>query len=103
MTYLIDPALGTKGNAKAIRALFSPDEMDAEKEEYFAPETILECTGVESSLCTAAYTARRGGEIIAIGVGKEVLNNLPFMHLSLAEVCDSLTGFVACLIDLFPD
>ncbi|KLU82195.1 hypothetical protein MAPG_01271, partial [Magnaporthiopsis poae ATCC 64411] len=51
-----------------------------------APPAVLECTGVESSVCTAAFTARRGGVVVVIGVGKEVMNNLPFMHLSLAEI-----------------
>lgn len=77
--YQIDGSLDAGGNAKAIRALFGTDE-------YFAPETVLECTGVESSICTAAYAARRGGTVVVIGVGKSTINNLPFMHLSLAEV-----------------
>jgi len=29
---------------------------------------------------------RRGGVVCVIGVGKSVMNNLPFMHISLAEV-----------------
>lgn len=78
--YQIDRNLDAEGNAKAIRALFG-------QKEYFGPETVLECTGVESSICTAAFTARRGGNVVVIGVGKSVVNNLPFMHLSLAEVC----------------
>jgi L-iditol 2-dehydrogenase len=41
---------------------------------------------VESSVCTAAYSARRGGKVVMIGVGKDIKNNLPFMHLSPAEV-----------------
>ncbi|KAL1981151.1 hypothetical protein VTN96DRAFT_3038 [Rasamsonia emersonii] len=77
--YQIDGSLDAGGNAKAIRALFGTDE-------YFAPETVLECTGVESSICTAAYAARRGGTVVVIGVGKSTINNLPFMHLSLAEI-----------------
>ncbi|KAF7589884.1 hypothetical protein BBP40_003545 [Aspergillus hancockii] len=77
--YQVDRSLDAQGNAKAIRALFGP-------EEYFAPETVLECTGVESSVCTALYTARRGGSVVVIGVGKAVMNNLPFMHISLAEI-----------------
>ena len=77
--YQMDPKLDAEGNAAAIRALFG-------KEEYSAPETVLECTGVEPSICTAAYTARRGGNMVVIGVGKSIMNNLPFMHLSLAEV-----------------
>lgn len=78
-TYQINPTLDSEGNAKAIRALFGPDE-------YSAPDRILECTGVESSVVTAAFTARRGGVVVVIGVGKAVMNSLPFMHLSLAEI-----------------
>ncbi|KAF2186574.1 putative alcohol dehydrogenase [Zopfia rhizophila CBS 207.26] len=79
ITCQVDRSLDAEGNAKAIRRLFGT-------EEYFAPDTILECTGVESSVITAAYTCRRGGTIMVIGVGKEIMNNLPFMHLSLAEI-----------------
>ncbi|GKT84308.1 sorbitol dehydrogenase [Colletotrichum tofieldiae] len=79
ITYKIDPALGNEGNGKAIRKLFGDDE-------YSAPRTVLECTGVESSICTAAFTARRGGTVMVIGVGREIMNNLPFMHISLAEI-----------------
>lgn len=79
MTYQVDPQLDAEGNGQAIRALFGSDE-------YFAPETALECTGVESSVCTAAFTVRRGGTIMVIGVGKPIMNNIPFMHISLAEV-----------------
>lgn len=77
--YRIDPALNAEGNANAIRALFGSTE-------YEAPDTILECTGVESSVITASYTVRRGGDLVVIGVGKDIMNNLPFMHLSLSEV-----------------
>ncbi|KXH26240.1 sorbitol dehydrogenase [Colletotrichum simmondsii] len=79
ITYKIDPALGNEGNGKAIRKLFGDDE-------YSAPRTVLECTGVESSICTAAFTVRRGGTVMVIGVGREIMNNLPFMHISLAEI-----------------
>lgn len=79
ITYQVDRNKDAEGNAQAIRALFGPTE-------YVAPETVLECTGVESSVCTAAYTARRGGTVMVIGVGKAIMNNLPFMHISLAEV-----------------
>jgi L-iditol 2-dehydrogenase len=79
VTYQVDRTKDSQENAEAIRALFGAFE-------YVAPETVLECTGVESSVCTAAYTARRGGTVLVIGVGKTIMNNLPFMHLSLAEV-----------------
>ncbi|KAJ5863559.1 uncharacterized protein N7529_005475 [Penicillium soppii] len=79
VTYQVDRTKDSQENAEAIRALFGAFE-------YVAPETVLECTGVESSVCTAAYTARRGGTVMVIGVGKTIMNNLPFMHLSLAEI-----------------
>jgi L-iditol 2-dehydrogenase len=78
-TYLVDQSLDAEENAKAIRKLFGDTE-------YSAPRTVLECTGVESSVCTAVFAVRRGGMVMVIGVGKEVMNNLPFMHMSLAEV-----------------
>ncbi|KAG9235730.1 putative alcohol dehydrogenase [Amylocarpus encephaloides] len=77
--YQIDRSLDAQGNARGIRKLFG-------ETEYHAPETILECTGVESSIVTAAYTVRRGGDLMVIGVGKDIMNNLPFMHISLAEI-----------------
>ncbi|KAJ5618191.1 hypothetical protein N7537_003305 [Penicillium hordei] len=79
ITYEVDRAKDSKGNAEAIRTLFG-------RGEHVAPETILECTGVESSVCTATYTVRRGGTVMVIGVGKAIMNNLPFMHISLAEI-----------------
>ncbi|KAK1974601.1 sorbitol dehydrogenase [Colletotrichum cereale] len=79
VTYRVDPALGSEANGRAIRELFGDDE-------YSAPRTVLECTGVESSICTAAFTVRRGGTVMVIGVGREIMNNLPFMHISLAEI-----------------
>jgi L-iditol 2-dehydrogenase len=84
-TYQVDLRLDAQGNAKKIRDLFDFATIG----EYGAPETVLECTGVESSVATAVYTARRGGTVMCIGVGKEIMNNLPFMHLSLAEVSSS--------------
>jgi L-iditol 2-dehydrogenase len=82
-TYQIEKGMDAQANAKKIRELFDVEKVG----EYGAPETVLECTGVESSVITAAYTARRGGTVMVIGVGREIMNNLPFMHLSLAEVC----------------
>jgi len=49
------------------------------------PTTILECTGVESSVASAAFSCRRGGVVMVIGVGKQRMN-LPFMHLSMSEI-----------------
>lgn len=77
--YQIDRSLDAPGNAAQIRALFGATE-------YEAPGTILECTGVESSVITAAYTVRKAGDLMVIGVGRDTMNNLPFMHISLSEV-----------------
>jgi L-iditol 2-dehydrogenase len=80
-TYQVHFSLDASGNAREIRKLFGDGS------EYSAPPSVLECTGVESSVCTAAFTVRRGGTVVVIGVGKDTMNNVPFMHLSLAEVC----------------
>lgn len=58
------------------------------------PSIVYECTGVQSSVNTAAFVCRRGGEIMVIGVGRAVMDGLPFMHLSLAEVSSILLNGV---------
>lgn len=78
-TYQVNRALDAEGNAQAIRKLFGENE-------YAAPRAVLECTGVESSVCIGAYAVRRGGTVMVIGVGRPIMHNLPFMHMSLAEV-----------------
>ncbi|KZM20780.1 oxidoreductase [Ascochyta rabiei] len=82
LTYHVDRNLDAESNSRNIRTLFNYEHAG----EYGAPEVVLECTGVESSVVTAAYTVRRGGTVMVIGVGKEIMNNLPFMHISLAEI-----------------
>lgn len=48
---------------------------------------MLECTGIESSIATAGYTVRRGGTVNVVGVSaKNLINNIPFMHMSMSEV-----------------
>lgn len=91
--YQADRTKDSQGNAQAIRALFGDSE-------YVASGTVLECTGVESSVCTAAYTARRGDTVMVIGVGKAMMNNLPFMHLSPAEVSYHANVFVKPTTDV---
>lgn len=84
LTYQVDVSLGAQDNAKGIRALLGQDE--GELDEYAAPPVVIECTGSEASVCTAAFAVRRGGRVVVVGVGRETMNNVPFMHLSLAEV-----------------
>lgn len=45
-------------NPKALRNDDDDEAQDLEQDlsqEHYAPRTVLECTGVESSVCTAAY------------------------------------------------
>ncbi|KAK5121458.1 hypothetical protein LTR85_005291 [Meristemomyces frigidus] len=77
--------------AEEIRSLFGCQARNVEKgipspNEYLAPSTVLECTGIESSVVTAAYSCRRNGLVMVVGVGRSIMNNIPFMHLSLAEI-----------------
>lgn len=83
ITYQVDRALSSEQNAQAVRNIYGNDE-------YSAPPTVLECTGVESSIILGTYVVRRGGVVCVIGVGREIMNNLPFMHISLAEVCRNI-------------
>ncbi|KAK9312416.1 chaperonin 10-like protein [Lipomyces starkeyi] len=78
-TYLVDVTKTAEENAKEIRKLYGPNEYDA-------PPAVLECTGVESSVITACFTVRRSGQVTVVGVGRPIMNNLPFMHISLAEI-----------------
>ncbi|KAL4726453.1 hypothetical protein ACLX1H_007135 [Fusarium chlamydosporum] len=78
-TYQVDTTKSNEENGKAVRRLFG-------ETEYVQPRVVFECTGIESSVCSAAYMVRRGGILMVVGVGKSVMNNLPFMHLSLAEI-----------------
>lgn len=79
ITYKIDTKLSPQDNAKKIRLLFGESEQDA-------PSRVLECTGVESSIITGSYVTRRSGLLMVIGVGRDTINNFPFMHLSFAEI-----------------
>ncbi|KYG43617.1 hypothetical protein M433DRAFT_175854 [Acidomyces richmondensis BFW] len=78
-TFQIDPTASSSQVADAIRHTFG-------QEEETAPSIVLECTGVESSIITGVRCCRRSGTVMVIGVGLETMNNLPFMHISLAEI-----------------
>lgn len=90
-TYKVEIAKTPLQSADEIRSLFGCEPRDVEKgipspNEYLAPSTVLECTGIESSVITAAYSCRRNGLVMVVGVGRSIMNGLPFMHLSLAEI-----------------
>jgi L-iditol 2-dehydrogenase len=77
--YQVITSLSAEGNAQAIRSLFGSTE-------YEAPQTVFECTSAESSVVTASFTVRKGGDVVVIGVGRKIMNNLPFAHISLSEI-----------------
>lgn len=54
--------------------------------DHLAPSTVLECTGVASSIITAAHSIARAGTLMVVGVGASKINEIPFMHLSLREI-----------------
>ncbi|KAL7273875.1 hypothetical protein RUND412_003236 [Rhizina undulata] len=49
------------------------------------PKTVFECTGTEAGIRTAALAAKRGSEVMVVGVGRREIS-IPFMELSMAEV-----------------
>lgn len=53
-TYRVDVTKSGEENAAEVRKLFGDSE-------YVQPRVALECTGIESSVCSAAYMVRRGG------------------------------------------
>lgn len=90
-TYLVDSSKSSLQCSEDIRTIFGCTPRDIEKgipspTEYRAPNTVLECTGIESSVITAAYACRRNGLVMVVGVGRSIMDNIPFMHLSLAEI-----------------
>ncbi|KAM0554933.1 hypothetical protein ACHAPJ_006669 [Fusarium lateritium] len=89
LTYQVDPKDSPEETASHIRDLFEREgrKVGAPRTEYDMPQVVLECTGFETSIATAAYTVRRGGSINVVGVSsKPLVNNIPFMHISLAEI-----------------
>lgn len=77
--FQIDPKKGYQETAgEIVQAL-----QDAGGEQ---PKVVYECTGVQSSVVTACYLPRAAGEVMVIGVGRPIMNEIPFMHISLAEV-----------------
>ena len=54
--------------------------------DHLAPSTVLECTGIASSIITAAHSIARAGTLMVVGVGASTIDGLPFMHLSLREI-----------------
>lgn len=87
LTHKVDIGTMPGQSADAIRTLVGDELSSGSNQESRMPALVLECTGIESSIIAASYTVRRGGRINIVGVSsKPLLDNIPFMHLSLAEV-----------------
>ncbi|KAF2720984.1 GroES-like protein [Polychaeton citri CBS 116435] len=79
ITFQVQPSQRPEANADAINKTIN-DFIGQQ------PRVVYECTGVQSSIITASHIPRPGGEVMVIGVGKPIMNELPFMHMSMAEV-----------------
>jgi L-iditol 2-dehydrogenase len=96
LVYQIDVTKTAEETAKDI--VKTIQEADGEH-----PRVVYECTGVQQSVVTACYIPRAAGEVMVIGVGKPIMNDIPFMHISLTEVrvstsvC-SATVMLRCLL-----
>lgn len=77
--FQIDSKAAPRDSAAGILALLQQSGGEA-------PRVLYECTGVQSSIATASYLPRPAGEVMVIGVGRAIMNELPFMHMSMAEV-----------------
>ena len=93
-TYLVSRDHSPEMSARGIRDLFEAEGglrakggNNALHTEYDMPQAVFECTGMETSIATAGYTARRGGTVCVVGVSSRMtIDNVPFMHMSLAEI-----------------
>lgn len=76
LTHLVEKGETAEGFAAVVNQLIGPDTEIA---------IALECTGVESSVCSAIQTVKFGGKVFVIGVGREKME-IPFMRCSAQEV-----------------
>jgi L-iditol 2-dehydrogenase len=79
-TFLVPMKGLPEEHAAGIRTLFV-DTLGSEE-----PAVVYECTGVQSSIHTAMLACKRAGVVCIIGVGRDIIDGIPFMYLSLAEV-----------------
>ncbi len=82
VTYKVDLAKTPQEAARDVVGLFTAA---AGAGEEIMPKIAMECTGVESSVATCAFSVQPGGSIMVIGVGKH-FQTIPFMHLSTNEI-----------------
>ncbi|TKA67144.1 hypothetical protein B0A49_10242 [Cryomyces minteri] len=76
----ISTSTAVEAVAEEIKRVFT-DKLGTQQ-----PQIVYECTGVQSSINTAAYSAARGGQVMVVGVGRPILDGFPFMHCSMSEI-----------------
>jgi L-iditol 2-dehydrogenase len=86
LTYRVDPSVKPEEHAAKIRSIFTAQGTMPSDPHEALPQVVYECTGAETSVSTAVYTARRTGTVMFVGVGKRLMDNLPFMHAQLSEI-----------------
>ncbi|KAG5848787.1 sorbitol dehydrogenase isoform X2 [Anguilla anguilla] len=65
----------------------TPEELAKKVEGQLGrqPQATIECTGVESSIQTAIYATRRGGVVVLVGLGSEMVT-VPLLSAAVREV-----------------
>ncbi|PWN41171.1 GroES-like protein [Ceraceosorus guamensis] len=81
-TYQVDTKKDAKTAAREIVDVFTNA---ADMGVQVMPEVTMECTGVESSIHTAAYATQSAGLVFIVGVGKDFIQ-VPFMELSVRQI-----------------
>jgi len=79
-TYLVSTSMTPEALGRSIQSIFATNLSSP------PPRATFECTGVASSIQTAVWSTQRGGEVMVIGVGRPVMDGLPFMEASMAEI-----------------
>lgn len=95
-TYLTPLTNTPEANAGELIAIFEK-ALGSEQ-----PSNVYECSGVHSAVSTAIYACRRGGTVMLVGVGKPIMDGLPFMHMSLAEV-SWITSHIIVIVQTVAD
>lgn len=82
-TYQVKINLSDEENAEGI--LDALNDGHGGEPDAIRPQIALECTGVQSSVCSAIWSVKFGGKVFVIGVGKNEMT-IPFMRLSTWEI-----------------
>jgi L-iditol 2-dehydrogenase len=75
-TFQVPRGTSSEENATAISKLFK---------ESRQPDITIECSGAESSICTAVLTTRSGGCLVLVGLGPPQIQ-IPIVNAAVREV-----------------